>query len=95
MSQRIRIHALVEGRVQGVGFRYFVMENALRLGLVGWVCNRWEGTVEVVAEGPEGEMDKLVAALHKGPSSAFVSQVKLQRLPATGEFSAFRVERTR
>jgi acylphosphatase len=45
------LHAIVEGRVQGVGFRYFVLEVAELLGIYGWVRNRWDDTVEVLAEG--------------------------------------------
>lgn len=46
-----RLYAVVEGRVQGVGFRYFTQERAVLLGLNGWVRNRWNGTVELIAEG--------------------------------------------
>ncbi|MEW5871325.1 MAG: acylphosphatase [Chloroflexota bacterium] len=89
-----RLHAIVEGRVQGVGFRYFVEETAVNLGLQGWVRNRWEGSVEVVAEGPRASLEKLLAALQRGPRAAFVSNIENRWLPPTGEFSRFYVRST-
>lgn len=60
-----------------VGFRYFVVDEARRLGLSGWVRNGGDGrTVEVVAEGPEDELRKLIAALHAGPRHARVEAVE-------------------
>ena len=84
-----RLHAIVQGRVQGVGFRFFVVENAQRLDVTGWVRNRWDDTVEVVAEGPRPTLEKLVKALNRGPSGAFVTSVKTEWKPATGEFKRF------
>ena len=89
-----RLHAIVEGRVQGVSFRYFVERNAISLNLTGWVRNRWEGTVELAAEGKREDLDKLVVALQRGPRSAFVSKVKTTWHPATGEFHGFSIRRT-
>lgn len=90
----IRLHATVEGRVQGVGYRAFVEQNAYALGLKGWVRNRWNGTVEVMAEGQRPDLEKLLAALHRGPRSANVTQVQAEWLPATQEFSRFTVRMT-
>lgn len=89
-----QIHAVVEGYVQGVGFRFFVQENALRLGLTGWVRNRWDGSVEVMAEGSRETLEKLLAALYRGPRSATVTDVTLEWGPATHEFSHFQVKMT-
>jgi acylphosphatase len=96
MSERdqTRLHAIVDGHVQGVGFRAFVLEYALELGLTGWVRNRWDGTVEVVAEGPKMEMENLLAALRRGPRSYTTSGVQFEWLDATGEFSRFQVRMT-
>ncbi len=94
MNEEERLHAIVHGRVQGVGFRYFVVEQAHALGLKGWVRNRREGTVEVVAEGPRPALDRLLAALHRGPASAWVQRVESIWLPASGEFHRFRVRMT-
>ena len=89
-----RLHATVEGRVQGVGYRYFVQETAELLGLSGWVRNRWNGDVEVVAEGERPTLEKLITALQRGPRAAYVSRVTPEWLPATGEFGSFRVRMT-
>jgi len=89
-----RLHAVVEGRVQGVGFRAFVQLNAGELGLTGWVRNRWDDSVEVMAEGSPEALDRLEAALRRGPRSAFVTAVKVERSPATGEFSGFSIRST-
>ena len=93
-GQAARLHAVVEGRVQGVGFRYFVEENAMNLGLKGWVRNRWDGSVEVVAEGPRPAVERLLAALRRGPSASLVTDVQADWLPATGEFKYFQVRST-
>lgn len=89
-----RLHAIVEGRVQGVGFRAFVFEKAEMLGLTGWVRNRWDESVEVMAEGNRQDLENLLTSLRRGPRSAFVNNVEVQWLPAVGEFSSFRVKST-
>ncbi len=90
----MRLHAIVEGRVQGVGFRYFVEDRAVSLGVTGWVRNRWDDTVEVVAEGDRQVLEKLLKALQRGPAAAYVSDVKVDWTPATGEYSGFYVRGT-
>jgi acylphosphatase len=92
--ESVRLHAHVEGRVQGVGFRYFVEETALALDLKGWVRNRWDGSVEVVAEGERQSLEKLLGALRRGPRAAYVSDVRPDWSPATGEFHNFHVRMT-
>jgi acylphosphatase len=91
---QVRLHALVEGRVQGVGFRAFVERQAAGLGVNGWVRNRWDESVEVVAEGERAVLEKLLVALSRGPSSAYVTKVTADWLPATGEFARFSVKST-
>ena len=93
-SNEARLHAIVEGNVQGVGFRYFVQETAIQLGLKGWVRNRWDGSVEVTAEGERQQLEKLLAALRRGPRASTVSSVKPQWQEATGEFGHFQVRLT-
>jgi acylphosphatase len=88
---KIRLHAFVEGEVQGVGYRNFVWENARSLSLTGWVRNRFDGSVEVLAEGPRSYLDVLVDALQQGPRSARVSDVRTEWKPAQGEFSEFKI----
>ena len=70
------IHALVEGRVQGVGFRWFVRERARRLGLAGWVRNRPDGTVELAARGEDECVAMLRDFLRRGPDGAHVTAVR-------------------
>jgi len=70
-----RLHATVRGRVQGVGFRASAATEARRLGLTGWVRNKLDGDVEVMAEGADGDADAFLAWLRKGPSLAHVTGV--------------------
>lgn len=93
-SDQACLHAIVEGHVQGVGFRAFVLDHALELGLTGWVRNRWDGTVEVLAEGPKMELENLLTALQRGPRRYTTSNVRPEWLDATGEFSRFQVRMT-
>lgn len=81
MSERVRIEII--GRVQGVGFRWFTREKARRWGLAGWVRNCPDGSVEIVAEGPDASIEGLIAMLRKGPPGASV--MELRRHPAPGE----------
>ena len=89
-----RLHATVEGRVQGVSFRYFVSEQAHFLGVLGWVRNRMDGRVEVMAEAPRSQLELLLQELHKGPPAAHVTDVAVEWLEATGEFTTFWVRST-
>lgn len=86
-----RLHAIVYGRVQGVNFRYYTHQEAASLGLTGWVRNLRSGQVEVVAEGSRPALDHLYAFLQHGPSSAQVTGVDVQWLPAEGAFHTFQV----
>lgn len=86
-----RLAASVRGRVQGVGFRYFVLEQAADLRLRGWVANERDGSVGLVAEGPRAALEELLAAIHEGPRSARVERVDSTWSPATGEFDRFGV----
>jgi acylphosphatase len=70
-----RLDATVRGRVQGVGFRYFVLREARRLELDGWTCNEADGSVRVVADGPRETLDVLLEALREGPPSSLVERV--------------------
>ncbi len=90
-SEQEQLHAIVYGRVQGVNFRYYTVQEARSLGLTGWVRNRIDGTVEVLAEGPRPQLDRLAAYLQRGPSSAQVARVDMTWGTATGAFSAFDV----
>lgn len=91
VADPVRLHALVSGIVQGVNFRYYTNRQAELLGLTGWVANRWDGVVEVVAEGTRPAVQSLLDWLHHGPPSATVTGVQVEWEQATGEFTAFRV----
>ncbi len=71
-----RLHVRVTGRVQGVGFRWFVREEARRLGLSGWVTNLAGGEVEVAAGGEASSLERLRCALQVGPAGAQVERVE-------------------
>lgn len=90
----IRAHLLIEGRVHGVGFRAYTRRMANKLNLQGWVRNLRNGDVEAVVEGPEADIQKLIVWCHRGPTSAHVSKVKVEKGPATGEFEGFTTKRT-
>jgi acylphosphatase len=88
------IHLRIVGRVQGVGFRWFVCERAWELGVAGWVKNTSAGDVELAASGNEAELSSLEAAVARGPTGAHVTSV--HRLPpASGTTypSPFRIDR--
>ncbi len=85
----IRVHLIIQGRVQGVWFRDSTRREARRLGLSGWVRNMRDGNVEVLAEGPAAQIRKLVAWCGHGPPSASVTQVRETPQPWRGEFTDF------
>jgi len=85
----IRVRLVIEGRVQGVFFRDSTRREADRLGVTGWVKNRRDGAVEVLAEGPDDRVRKLVAWCHHGPSHARVIRIHESSEPYQGEFGAF------
>lgn len=89
-----RLYAQVYGRVQGVGFRWFVQEHATRLGLTGYVRNLQDGSVEVVVEGEQSALEELLAfVLQVGPPGARVVEISVHWGEATGEFSEFSIAR--
>ena len=84
-------HALVSGRVQGVGFRYYCRAQARRLGLSGWVQNLPDGDVEVRAEGNAQKLEELLQWLKSGPPSARVDSVQSGKLEFSGKFGDFQI----
>jgi acylphosphatase len=82
---------LVEGHVQGVGYRDFARRRAAMLGLGGWVMNLRDGRVRLRAEGPRERIDELVRALEKGPPLSRVARVDVQWLAPSGRFADFDV----
>ena len=84
-----RLHGFVYGDVQGVGFRYFLMREAQRSRLTGWVRNRDDGTVEFVAEGSRVDLERLRQAAERGPRMAHVDRVEARWSPAAGGLGGF------
>jgi acylphosphatase len=88
-----RLEAIVHGFVQGVFFRHNTRIEATRLGLTGTVRNLPDGTVRVIAEGPRGRLDRLLAWLRRGPEPADVDRVDAEWRDATSTYSDFRIVR--
>ncbi|RKY81982.1 acylphosphatase [candidate division KSB1 bacterium] len=87
----IRAHIVVSGRVQGVGFRYFVRSTAKNLGLKGWVKNKVNGDVEIVAEGIEGMINELIKMLPVGNTMARVTDIHVTKEKCKYEFEDFSI----
>ena len=87
----IRVRLIIQGRVQGVWFRDSTRREAMHLGVTGWVKNRRDGGVELVAEGPEEKVRQLVVWCHQGPSHARVTDVHQTREEWQGEFDSFHI----
>jgi acylphosphatase len=79
-----RLHAIVHGRVQGVGYRATAQYEAKKLSLAGWVRNLVDGSVEVDAEGDRTQLESFLAFLQRGPLGAHVDAVDSEWLPAQG-----------
>jgi len=71
-----RIHLIISGRVQGVGFRYFCLEQAERLGITGHAQNRSDGSVEVEAQGTEEKLEQFATAVSIGPRQARITNIE-------------------
>ena len=91
MSEEAQMRAIVRGQVQGVYFRDFTRRHARRLGLVGYVRNLWDGTVEVLAEGNRDLLESLLRELHAGPPAARIEGIDLEWGQPSGEFPSFEV----
>jgi acylphosphatase len=85
------VHIYVRGRVTGVYFRAAAQREARRLGITGWVKNRSDGTVEILAEGEEDAVKELISWSHHGPSAARVDDVDVRYRSYTGEYPDFRI----
>lgn len=87
----VRLHARIEGRVQGVFYRASTQQRARELGLRGWVRNCADGTVELDAEGPRAACEKLLEYCREGPPAARVTSIEADWHDATGSHEDFRV----
>jgi acylphosphatase len=83
---------LVRGRVQGVGFRWFVEREAHILGIAGWVRNNHDGSVEVLAQGTRDQLSGFHSRLREGPRASRVDNVDVQEAKAVDGLNSFRIE---
>ena len=83
---------IVRGRVQGVGFRWFVEREAHMIGIAGWVRNNHDGSVEVLAQGTRDQLVGLHSRLREGPRAARVDEVEVSVARPTPGVSSFRIE---
>ncbi len=93
MKDRIRRHAIIQGRVQGVFFRMETRQEAQVHGVTGWVRNLPDGAVEAVFEGEKDKVEKVLAWCRQGPPGARVDSVDVTEEPYSGEFTAFSITR--
>jgi acylphosphatase len=92
-ARRVRARVRVRGRVQGVWFRESTRRRAVELGVVGWVRNQPDGSVEAALEGDEPAVRGVVEFMRKGPPAAQVDDCEIEWSEASGEFPDFRVPR--
>lgn len=91
-TETLRVHVWVQGRVQAVGFRAFVQQNAIQIGVTGWVRNVGYDTVEAVVEGNKGQIEEFLQMVKRGPTGSRVDQSREEWEQVTGEFGSFRVK---
>ncbi len=91
---RSQIRAIVSGRVQGVGFRYFAQRQAEKYQIVGWVRNRWNGTVEIMAVGEPQNIERFLKTIGRGPRSGTTQNVEVKSIEPEGNFTSFRIRMT-
>jgi len=82
---------VIAGRVQGVGFRWFAHDAAAREGLHGWVRNLADGSVEIVVEGDRESIDRLEAAVRRGPPAARVERIEVELMAPEGRVTGFEI----
>jgi acylphosphatase len=75
---QVGVHIIVQGMVQGVGFRYFVWRQATKLSLSGFVCNLYDGDVEIEAYGDRSLLEELIKEVKVGPRSAYVKDLRIE-----------------
>ncbi len=88
---KVRAHVIISGRVQGVYYRSSMKDEALALGVCGWVKNRPDGSVEGVLEGGREQVEKLIEWCRQGPPMAEVTDVVADWSDFTGEFTGFKI----
>lgn len=82
---------ILEGRVQGVGFRNFALSKAVKYNIKGFVRNTGDRNLEIVCCGENEDLEKFISEIKKGPSFAFINKVKIREYPGTEDFSVFKI----
>ena len=90
-KQQKRVHLVVAGRVQGVGFRYYAHDEAIRIGVTGWVRNLRDGNVVLEAEGTELQLREPIRSVSRGPAFARVTEVQEEWMAPLGIYREFRI----
>ena len=90
-SDRVRVHAIYGGRVQGVGFRFTAQRYANEIGVTGYVKNLWSSQVEIVAEGEKEKVETFLAKIKNGPLSHYIDDVETHFSSYKGEFRGFNI----
>lgn len=88
----VRYHLTARGRVQGVGFRYYVQQNAFLYGIRGWVKNKLDGTVEIDVEGRKKNMEQFIRSVRKGPRYSLVEQIEEKKMAEIKNYGTFSIE---
>ncbi len=89
--EHLRAHVIIHGLVQGVWFRASTKDEALRIGVYGWVRNFRDGSVEAVFEGEKKKVEEILGWCHRGPAGASVGRVDIKWEAYKGEFGSFEI----
>jgi acylphosphatase len=93
-NMKVRAHVFVSGRVQGVFFRVETRSEAMKRNVAGWVRNTSGSRVEAIFEGEKADVEQLISFCRRGPSGVRVTEIDVQWEDYTGEFKAFKIQRT-
>lgn len=85
-------HIVVSGRVQGVGFRYYTVRVADCYGITGWVRNNYDGTVEILAQGPENMMKDFILKIKNGPITSEVTSINIDKRSIVRKYTSFEIK---
>ena len=90
-EDNLTVNMKITGKVQGVGFRYFVLRQAQELGINGWVSNKSNGNVEAFAQGEKADLERFIAKVNEGPSFSRVEDVSLNWLNEGEQYFGFEI----
>lgn len=92
MNALNQLHILVSGNVQGVGYRYYAQMKAMQLGITGWAKNHDDGTVEIIASGPDVDLDQFVSDLRQGNPFSEVIDIQINQLEEKNVYHSFTIK---